>query len=186
VRRQLGVVTQTPHLFSGSIRENIRLGLPRLSLSAIRRAAEIAGISEEIEAMPLGYDTLLSDRGSSLSGGQIQRITLARAIAREPRILLLDEATSNLDGVSENAIQASLSKLSCTRLVIAHRLSTVHLADVILVMDAGRIVEAGTHDRLSELGGTYARLLSPQNQFSSDNKFPAHSVGHSVGRRPVP
>ena len=180
VRRQLGVVTQTPHLFSGSIRENIRLGLPHLSLSAIRRAAEIAGIHEEIEAMPLGYDTLLSDRGSSLSGGQIQRITLARAIAREPKILLLDEATSNLDGLSENAIQAGLSEMSCTRLVIAHRLSTVHQADVILVMDGGRIVEAGTHLQLSDLGGTYAQLLSPQSQFSSDNKLPADSVGRQL------
>jgi ABC-type bacteriocin/lantibiotic exporter with double-glycine peptidase domain len=112
--------------------------------------------------MPLAYDTLLADGGASLSGGQRQRLALARALVTRPAILLLDEATSALDAITENTIQRELAQLRCTRVVVAHRLSTICNADLILVMDAGRIVERGTHDELAARGGAYAELIAQQ------------------------
>lgn len=162
VRRQLGIVSQQPYLFGGSIRDNIALGDPSLPLTRIVEAARLARIHDDMLAMPMGYDTQLADGGTSLSGGQRQRLALARALVRRPAILLLDEATSNLDAVTEQLIQSELARLRCTRIVIAHRLSTVAAADVILVMDAGRIVERGRHDELVARGGRYAELVAAQ------------------------
>jgi len=162
VRSQLGVVPQYPYLFGMSIRANIVLADPALPLSRVVEAARLAHIHEDIQAMPLAYDTLLSDGGASLSGGQRQRLALARALVTRPAILLLDEATSALDAITESAIQAELARLRCTRIVVAHRLSTIRHADLILVMDEGRIVEYGTHGELAASGGTYAELIAQQ------------------------
>lgn len=160
VREQLGVVTQRGDLFGGSVRDNIALGRPEATMEAIVAAARQAAIHEAIAALPMGYETILADGGASLSGGQRQRLALARALVGQPAILLLDEATSNLDGVTEAAIQRSLAALRCTRIVIAHRLSTVVAADLILVMDQGRVVESGMHRELLARGGLYARLYA--------------------------
>ena len=163
VRRQLGIVTQRPYLFGSSIRQNIALTNPELPLEAVIEAARIACVHDDIAAMPMGYDTQLHDGGASVSGGQRQRIALARALAPRPSILLLDEATSELDTVTEQNIYANLSAISSTIIVIAHRLSTVRNADLILVMDEGRIVEAGTHEQLVSRQGVYTALVHAQS-----------------------
>jgi ATP-binding cassette subfamily B protein len=167
VRRQLGIVTQRPYLFASSIRENIALTDPSLPLDAVVEAAKLACVHDDIATMPMGYDTVLLDGGSSLSGGQHQRIALARALVHRPSILLLDEATSELDTITEQTVYENLSALSCTTIVIAHRLSTIAGADLILVMDDGRIVEHGTHEELSALGGTYRKLIDAQTELGS-------------------
>ena len=159
LRRQLGIVLQQPYLFAESIRRNIALGDESLPLQRIVDAAKTAHIHEFIETLPLGYDTPLADGGASLSGGQRQRIALARALVRRPAILLLDEATSHLDNESEREVLEELERLRATRLVIAHRLSTVMRADKILVMENGSIVEHGRHDDLLAREGRYAELI---------------------------
>jgi ATP-binding cassette subfamily B protein len=163
LRQQFGVVLQEPFLFSGSIRQNIALHAPDGDLERIRTVAQIAAIDEEIEAMPMGYETLLAEDGGAISGGQRQRIALARALAHAPGILLLDEATSHLDPLTEQLVDAKLNQLCCTRIVIAHRLSTVRNADLILVLDQGRLVEAGSHAQLLARNGHYAALVASQN-----------------------
>ncbi len=162
LRRQFGVVTQRPHLFAQTVRENISGGDPSLSLERIEAAARLACVHDEILALPAGYDTPLAEGGSSISGGQAQRIALARALAHGPRILLLDESTSALDAVTERAVQENLKKLQCTRVVIAHRLSTVQQADVIHVLHGGRLLESGDHPELLRRNGAYAALMSAQ------------------------
>jgi ABC-type bacteriocin/lantibiotic exporter with double-glycine peptidase domain len=162
VRARLGVVPQHPYLFGVSIRSNITLADPSLPLARVVEAARSAYIHEDIQAMPLAYDTLLADGGASLSGGQRQRLALARALVTQPAILLLDEATSALDAIAETAIQRELAQLRCTRIVVAHRLSTIRNADLILVMDEGRILERGTHRELAATGGVYAELIAQQ------------------------
>jgi ABC-type bacteriocin/lantibiotic exporter with double-glycine peptidase domain len=162
VRRQFGVVTQDPYLFATSVRDNIAFGDPAMSLDDVREAARLACVADDIDAMPLGYDTVLADAGASLSGGQRQRVALARALAARPSVLLLDEATSHLDAVTEAAVHANLTTLGCTTIVVAHRLSTVVHADLILVVEAGRVVERGTHQELLERQGAYHALVTGQ------------------------
>lgn len=162
LRGQLGYVAQQPYLFARSIRANIALNDAAMPLSDIAEAARLACVHGDIMAMPMGYETVLAERGASLSGGQRQRLALARALARRPRILILDEATSALDAVTEQAIQHHLDAMRSTRIIIAHRLSTVRRADLILVMDRGKVVEKGTHDELIALGGRYHALVAAQ------------------------
>ncbi len=162
LRRQLGIVFQQPYLFAGSIRSNIALTDPSIPLDRVMNAAKAAAIHEDIEAMAMGYDTLIADGGSSLSGGQRQRIALARALVHRPSLLILDEATSALDSETERQVMHSLAQIRCTRIILAHRLSTIASADQILVMDRGEVVEAGTHDELIAKGQLYSRLVHAQ------------------------
>ena len=169
VRRQFGVVLQEPTLFSGSIRRNIAAHDPALSLEEISEAARLAAIDEEIAGLPMGYETVIAEGGVDLAGGQRQRLAIARALAHRPAILLLDEATSHLDAITESIVDQNLSDLNCTRIVIAHRLSTVRNADLILVLDNGVIVERGTHEHLLALGGVYAALVRYQEATPADD-----------------
>ncbi len=159
---QIAVVSQQPFVFNRSLEENIRYGRPDASPEDVRAAAQAALVEEFLPALPDGYRTVLGDRGASLSGGQLQRITIARALLKNASVLILDEATSNLDARSEALVQEALFNLvqGRTALIIAHRLSTIERADEILVLDGGRIVERGSHDQLLALGGAYARLRS--------------------------
>jgi ABC-type bacteriocin/lantibiotic exporter with double-glycine peptidase domain len=162
LRRQLGVVLQQHDLFGATIRANIALTDPTASLERVVAAAKLADIHDDIVKMPLGYNTPLLDRGASISGGQRQRMALARALVGAPAVLLLDEATSALDAKAEARVQQALARLRCTRVVIAHRLSTVVDADRILVMDGGRVVQMGTHEELVRQPGSYRDLVQAQ------------------------
>lgn len=164
VRRQLGIVPQNSFLFGTSIRANISLTKPDATSDEIERAARLACIDDDIAAMPLGYDTILADGGASLSGGQRQRIALARALVHEPAILVLDEATSSLDAITEAKIYENLERLATTRIVIAHRISTIARCDLILVMEDGRFIERGRHDELMARGGRYSELARSLGQ----------------------
>ncbi|TMQ12634.1 MAG: peptidase domain-containing ABC transporter [Deltaproteobacteria bacterium] len=164
LRRQIGVVFQSPSLFAGSIRTAISLTNPSASYDDIVDAARRAVVDEDIRAMPMGYDTVLADGGASMSGGQRQRVALARALVHKPALLILDEATSALDSETERRVIRNLEELRCTRIVLAHRLSTIVNADLILVMDGGEIVETGTHRELLSRGQHYSRLVAAQLQ----------------------
>jgi ATP-binding cassette subfamily B protein len=160
--RTVGLVSQETYLFHASIRENLRFACPEASDEEIEEAAKAAQIHDLIVSLADGYDTPVGERGYRFSGGEKQRIAIARTILRNPPVLILDEATSALDTETERAVQAALDELSRgrTTIAIAHRLSTIRDADQILVLDSGRIVESGTHDELLEQGGRYAALLS--------------------------
>jgi ATP-binding cassette subfamily B protein len=168
VRRQLGIVTQHPYVFGSSIRQNIALTDPGLSLDAVAEAARLACIHDDIAVMPLGYDTPLHDGGASLSGGQRQRIALARALVGLPAVLLLDEATSELDTLTEEMVYRNLAAVRATTIVIAHRLSTIRNADLIVVMDNGSIAEFGAHHQLLAAGGLYASLVRAQADMTGE------------------
>ena len=164
LRERMAIVPQEPVIFSGTVIENIRYGRPDASLEEVHAAAEAAYAQEFIRELPEGFDTYLGDRGVRLSGGQRQRIAIARAILKNPPLLLLDEATSALDAQSEKMVQAALDKamVGRTTLVIAHRLATVQRADVIWVLERGRLMEQGTHAELQAKGGLYASLAALQ------------------------
>lgn len=161
IRRQFGVVPQRLTLLGGTLLENI-VGSRALTEDDAWEAAARVGLAEFIESLPMKMQTVLVDGGSTLSGGQLQRLMLARAVAGKPKLILLDEATSALDNPSQQLVTDSLAQMSATRLVVAHRLSTVRDADQIAVMDAGRVVELGTHEELLAAGGAYAELVSRQ------------------------
>jgi ATP-binding cassette subfamily B protein len=162
--RQTGMVTQETYLFHDTVRANLLYAKPDATQDEIERAARAANIHDFIVKLPQGYETIVGERGYRLSGGEKQRVAMARVILKDPRILVLDEATSNLDSESEALIQAALKPLmkGRTSVVIAHRLSTILAADVILVIDGGQVVEQGTHTELLERGGLYARLYHTQ------------------------
>jgi len=173
----IGVVTQETYLFHASIRDNLRYAKPDATDDELEVATRAAAIHERIVELPEGYDTLVGERGYKLSGGEKQRIAIARVLLKDPRILILDEATSALDTVSERLIQAALERLmeGRTTIAIAHRLSTILRADRILVYDRGHVVEQGTHAELLRRGGLYARLY--REQFLSEQAPVATEVG---------
>lgn len=164
VRRQFGVVMQDTALFSGTVRHNIAMHDPSMSTEQVVKAAQLAAIHEDIQKMPMGYETYISEGGSALSGGQRQRLALARAIAHQPAILLLDEATSHLDVITEKQVEQNMRHVNCTQIIIAHRLSTIRDANLIVVLDHGTIVEQGSHFDLMVRNGYYAQLVRSQMQ----------------------
>ncbi len=170
VRAQFGVVMQDIGLFNGSIRENIAFNTPGIDLTAVVWAAQAAAIHDDIIKMPMDYETIVSEGGSAISGGQRQRLALARALVRNPALLLLDEATSSLDVTTERVVEQNINNLSCTQIVIAHRLSTIRNADIILAVDQGTIIEQGTHEALLQHDGFYARLIESQMASGDINK----------------
>jgi ATP-binding cassette, subfamily B, bacterial len=178
--RQLGVVFQDTFLFHASVADNLRYARPDASDEDLVHAATAAHLHDFISSLPDGYDTVVGERGHRLSGGEKQRLAIARVIMRDPRIVILDEATSHLDSVSEHHVQAALARLlrGRTALVIAHRLSTILAADTILVLDQGRLVDQGTHAALLDRGGLYAELY--RRQFRSAHPQPGEAVsGHA-------
>ena len=162
LRRKIGVVAQNGGLFQGDIFSNIVISAPDLSLQDAWAAAEAAGIAEDIRAMPMGMQTVISEGQGGISGGQKQRLMIARAIAPRPKLLMFDEATSALDNKTQKQVSEALDQMGCTRIVIAHRLSTIRNCDRILFLDQGRIVEDGTYEELIARGGLFAELVERQ------------------------
>jgi subfamily B ATP-binding cassette protein HlyB/CyaB len=181
LRRQIGVVLQENVLFNRTVRENIALADPGMSMDRVVAAAELAGAHEFIVNLPEGYGTIIGERGASLSGGQKQRVAIARALVGNPRILIFDEATSALDYESEAAIQGNMRRISQNRtvVVIAHRLSTIRMADRIVTVEQGRLIEDGTHESLLRSGGRYADLWRLQADGPSD-RAAAGAGGHAL------
>lgn len=162
LRRKIGVVLQNGSLFAGSIYSNIVLSAPWLSEKEAWEAAELAGIAEDIRNLPMGMHTMISEGAGGISGGQKQRLMIARAVAAKPKILMLDEATSALDNLTQKKISKSLDELKCTRIVIAHRISTIRQCDRIIMLEHGKIAEDGTYDELIRKNGKFAELVARQ------------------------
>ena len=162
LRRKIGVVMQNGKLFQGDIYSNIAVSAPGLTAEGAMKAAEAAGMADDIKNMPMGLHTIISEGGGGISGGQRQRLLIARAIAPKPKILMFDEATSALDNLTQKQVSESLDNLKCTRIVIAHRLSTIRQCDRIIVLDKGHIVEDGTYDQLIKQDGFFAELVARQ------------------------
>jgi ABC-type bacteriocin/lantibiotic exporter with double-glycine peptidase domain len=162
LRRSIGVVMQDSALFPGSIFENIAIAAPSLTLPGAWEAAELAGIADDIRAMPMGMHTMISEGSGGISGGQKQRIMIARAVASKPKLLILDEATSAMDNITQKEISIALDKLRCTRIVVAHRLSTIRHCDRIVVLENGHIAEDGSYEELLTQDGIFAELVRRQ------------------------
>ena len=162
LRKKIGVVMQNGKLFHGDIFSNITIAAPWLTLGDAWEAAELADIAEDIRAMPMGMHTIIAEGSGGISGGQRQRLMIARAIAPKPKILMFDEATSALDNITQRKVSEALDGLKCTRIVIAHRLSTIRHCDRIIVLDGGKIIEDGTYDDLIAKGGFFAELVERQ------------------------
>ena len=162
LRKRIGVVTQNGKLFQGDIYSNIVISAPYLSVDDAWKAAEIADIADDIRAMPMGMHTIISEGAGGISGGQKQRLMIARAVAPNPKILMFDEATSALDNITQKKVSEALDSLKCTRIVIAHRLSTIKQCDRIIVLDGGKIVEDGTYEELLEKQGYFHELVERQ------------------------
>jgi ATP-binding cassette, subfamily B, bacterial len=180
--RPIGIVFQDTFLFHASVRDNLLYARPEASQEQVEAAARAAQIHDFITSLPAGYDTIVGERGHRLSGGEKQRIAIARVILKDPRIVILDEATSNLDTLSEQLIQVALRPLfrGRTSFVIAHRLSTILAADVIFVLPDGRLVERGTHHELLERGGLYRTLY--EHQFQADGQPMSATVAPVAAR----
>jgi ABC-type bacteriocin/lantibiotic exporter with double-glycine peptidase domain len=162
LRQHIGTVTQDGRIVVGDIFSNITIAAPGSTLDDAWEAARLAGVADDIEKMPMGMQTILTEGSGGISGGQRQRIMIARAICGKRRILMFDEATSALDNKTQRHVYESLAKLKCTRIVVAHRLSTVKDCDRILVLDGGRIAEEGTYEQLIEKNGLFAKLVERQ------------------------
>ena len=162
LRKKIGVVTQNGKLFQGDIYSNIVISAPYLSVDDAWKAAEIADIAEDIRAMPMGMHTIISEGSGGISGGQKQRLMIARAVAPNPKVLMFDEATSALDNITQKKVSEALDGLKCTRIVIAHRLSTIKQCDRIIVLDGGKIVEDGTYEELLAKKGYFYELVERQ------------------------
>lgn len=162
LRRKIGVVMQDGKLFWGDIFSNIVISAPHLNLDDAWEAAETASIADDIRAMPMGMHTIISEGQGGISGGQRQRLLIARAIASKPKVLMFDEATSALDNITQKKVSEAIDKLKCTRIVIAHRLSTIRHCDRILVLDKGHVIEEGTYDALIAKNGFFAELVARQ------------------------
>ncbi len=162
LRKHIGVVIQNGQLFQGDIFSNITISAPQLTLKEAWDAAETAGIAQDIREMPMGMQTMISEGQGGISGGQKQRLMIARAIAPKPNILIFDEATSALDNRTQKQVSDALDRMGCTRVIIAHRLSTIRNCDRILVMDKGAIIEEGTYEALIEKNGYFAELVARQ------------------------
>lgn len=162
LRRNIGTVMQDGKLFLGDIFSNIIIAAPQLTLNEAWEAAEIADIADDIRRMPMGMNTLISEGQGGISGGQKQRLMIARAVAPKPKVLMFDEATSALDNMTQKKVSDAIDNLKCTRIVIAHRLSTIRHADRIIYLESGKIVESGTYDELIEKNGKFAELVERQ------------------------
>lgn len=162
LRRKIGVVMQDGKLFLGDIYSNIVITAPELTLDEAWEAAEIASIAEDIRSMPMGMNTIISEGQGGISGGQKQRLMIARAVATKPKILMFDEATSALDNITQKKVSEAIDGLNCTRIVIAHRLSTIRHADRIIYLAGGKVIEDGTYEELIAQNGAFAALVERQ------------------------
>ena len=162
LRSKIGSVLQDEKLFTGDIFTNITIAAPQTSFDQAWEAAEIANIAEDIRNMPMGMHTFISEGNGGLSGGQKQRLMIARAVVTKPKVLLFDEATSALDNITQKKISEAIDKMDCTRVVVAHRLSTIQNCDRILVMDNGRIAEEGNYEELLAKNGIFTELVNRQ------------------------
>ena len=180
LRQQIGIVEQEPFLFSRSIRENITYGVGReVSQEEIEQAAKAAAIHDVILSFPEGYKTLVGERGVTLSGGQKQRVTIARTLLKNPRILIMDDSTSSVDTETEAEIRQAMQNLmkNRTTFIIAHRIQSIMAADLILVMDKGRVVQTGTHSQLIQQEGIYQQIFEIQTRIEVELKEEISSAG---------